>query len=346
MTEAQQLIVYSNTKNPDVVIEGIHYDHVRQYNKRLYNSNNHWPLEQKPADYDSVIAKCNLTEWLSEFRTPGTYRTIDLPIQGWIREANHLGQQTGQISLLYYEDLNDYCAKYESDPKFAELFTPEALAKVGGGYFVRSNSVSLKNGIHGVGPYTNLRKIVESLITCNVGHNPMSDYQPDTDKSQFIVHHNDARNLDFRYGSGVPIYRTPHDTQTLGLTLFPWLDIQDEYRVFVHNRRVTAISQQDLGTPHPVMAQTDEPAEYARQVTEKILAECSKSVIPWLESTGRDSITLDFAFLGPNMEPYIVEFNPFGPEHAAGSSLFHWELNWDKLSSASGYPVYFRFTTI
>jgi hypothetical protein len=136
------------------------------------------------------------------------------------------------------------------------------------------------------------------------------------------------------------------DTRTLRLTLFPWLDIQDEYRVFVHNRRVTAISQQDLGTPHNVMAQTDELAEYAHQVTEKILAECSRTVIPWLESTGRDSITLDFAFLGPNMEPYVVEFNPFGPEHAAGSSLFHWELNWDKLSAASGSPVYFRFTTI
>jgi hypothetical protein len=314
--QQEQLIVYSyaNTENPQVVIEGIHYDHVRQYNKRLYNSNNHWPLEQKPADYDSVIAKCNITEWVTEFRTPGTYRTIDLPIQGWIREANHLGQQTGQISLLYYEDLNDYCAKYESDPKFAELFTPEALAKVGGGYFDRSNSVSLKNGIHGVGPYTNLRKIVESLITCNAGHNPMSDYQP--------------------------------DTRILTLTLFPLLDIQDEYRVFVHNRRVTAISQQDLGTPHPVIAQTDEPAEYARQVTEKILAECSRTVIPWLESTGRDSVTLDFAFIGSELEPYVVEFNPFGPEHAAGSSLFHWELNWDKLSSASGCPVYFRFTTI
>jgi ATP-dependent Lon protease len=33
-----------------------------------------------------------------------------------------------------------------------------------------------------------------------------------TDKSQFIVHHYDAPNLDFRYGSGVPIYRTPHGT--------------------------------------------------------------------------------------------------------------------------------------
>lgn len=314
MSEDQQLIVYSNTEHPDIVIEGIHYDHVRQYNKRLYNSNNHWPLEQKPADYDSVISECNMSEWLAEFRTPGTYSTMELPIQSWIREANRLGQQTGQISLLYYEDLNDYCAKYESLSKFAELFTPEALAKVGGGYFVRSNSVSLKNGIHGAGPYTNLRKIVESLITCNAGHNPMSDYQP--------------------------------DTRTLTLTLFPWLDIQDEYRVFVHNRRVTAISQQDLGTPHPVMAQTEEPAEYASMVTTKILAECNRAVIPWLERTGRDSITLDFAFIGSELEPYVVEFNPFGPEHAAGSSLFHWQINWDKLSAPTGSLVYFRFTTI
>ncbi len=321
MTEKQhsheQLIVYQESGSiPEcsLVIEGIHYDHVRQYNKRLYNSNNHWPLEQKPVNYDVTIARCNLTEWVTEFRQLGTYTILDIPIQSWILESNKLGQQTGQISLLYYEDLQDYCARYEQDPMYSIMFTSEALAKVGGGYFVRSNSVSLKNGIHGVGPYTNLRKIIESLITCNAGHNPMSDYQP--------------------------------ETRTLRLYLFPWLDIQDEYRVFVHNRRVTAISQQDLGTPHPVMAQSDEPAEYACSVSKKILAEFARSVGPWLERTGRDSVTIDMALLGPMLEPYVVEFNPFGPEQAAGSSLFHWELNWDKLSSPTGEPVYFRFTTI
>ena len=36
-----------------------------------------------------------------------------------------------------------------------------------------------------------------------------------TDKSQLIVHHHDAQNLDFRNGSRVPIYRTPHGTQEL-----------------------------------------------------------------------------------------------------------------------------------
>lgn len=311
--QVQLITHYESVNNGHLIIEGIHYDHAKQYNKRLYNSNNHWPLEQKPVNYDATIAKCNLTEWVTEFRQPGTYTIIDIPIQSWIVEANRLGQQTGQISLLYYEDLKDYCLRYEQDPKYSILFTPEALAKVGGGYFVRSNSVSLKNGMHGAGPYTNLRKIIESLITCNAGHNPMSDYQP--------------------------------ETRLLRLYLFPWLDIQDEYRVFVHNRHVTAISQQDFYTPHPIMAQTDEPAEYACSVVRKILAEFERSVLPWLERTGRDSITIDMALLGSNHETYVVEFNPFGPEQAAGSSLFHWELNWDMLSS-SGAPVYFRFTSI
>ena len=317
MTENQQHIVLQESVNIPactLIVESIHYDHVSQYNKRLYNSNNHWPLEQKPVNYTETIARCNLTEWVTDFRHDGTYTILDIPIQSWILEANWLGQQTGQISLLYYEDLKDYCARYERDPTYSMVFTPEALAKVGGGYFVRSNSVSLKNGIHGAGPYTNLRKIIESLITCNAGHNPMNDYQP--------------------------------ETRTLRVYLFPWLDIQDEYRVFVHNRRVTAISQQDLGTPHPVMAQTDEPVEYACMVAGKLLAEFARSVQPWLEQTNQDSITIDMALLGSNLDAYVVDFNPFGPEHAAGSSLFHWELNWDKLSSPTGAPVYFRFTTI
>jgi len=149
-SEGQQLIVLQESVNIpacNLIVEGIPYDHVQQYNKCLYNSNNHWPLEQKPVNYNETIAQCNLTEWVADFRQLGTYTILDIPIQSWILEANRLGQQPGQISLLYYEDLQDYCARYEWDPTYSMVFTPEALAKVGGGYFVRSNSVSLKNGI-------------------------------------------------------------------------------------------------------------------------------------------------------------------------------------------------------
>ena len=37
---------------------------------------------------------------------------------------------------------------------------------------------------------------------------------PTTDKSQFIVHFNNAPNLDFRHGSGVPIY-PPYGTESI-----------------------------------------------------------------------------------------------------------------------------------
>jgi len=36
-----------------------------------------------------------------------------------------------------------------------------------------------------------------------------------TDKSQFIVHHNDAPNLDFRYGSGVYDKSAPHGAESM-----------------------------------------------------------------------------------------------------------------------------------
>lgn len=321
---AQQLIsdqcIAHMEQNAEIYMEAIPASHVCAYNKKYYNSNNHWPNEIKPIDYHDKIAECNLTEWVDWFRTD--YKILELPMAGWIREANKLGQQTGMLSLLFFEELNDYCDKYESDPKYNELFTTEALEKAGGGYFVRSNSVSLKNGLHGPGPYRNIRKIIESLITCNAGHNPFSDF--------------------------------PTGCPTITLYLFPWVDIKDEYRVFVHNCKITTISQQDLGKPHAIMAMIDNPFEYCREVTAKIKHEFYTKIIPWLEHSGISNIVIDMALIASTEQnrdsiPYTIEFNPFGAEYASGSSLFHWELNHDKLYSGANEfntPIYFRYTCV
>ena len=83
----------------------------------------------------------------------------------------------------------------------------------GNKYFVRSESVSLKYGEHGLVPYTDLRMIIESLITCPNGH--------------------------------TPIY---NDTQTIHLYLFEWIELNpaNEFRIFVKNKNITCISQQHL----------------------------------------------------------------------------------------------------
>lgn len=318
----KQCITYMEQYN-DIYMEAIPASHVCAYNKKYYNSNNHWTNEIKPVDYHDKIAECNLTEWVNWFRTD--YKILELPMANWIREANKFGQHTGMLSLLYFNELNDYCAKYETDSKYTELFTQEALEKAGGGYFVRSNSVSLKNGIHGTGPYRNIRKILESLITCNAGHNPFADF--------------------------------PVGCQYITFNLFPWIDIKDEYRIFVHNRKITAISQQDLGTPHMTMAMTDNPFEYCHDVTNKIKDEFYTNIIPWMEHKSLNDIVIDMALISKgnttctdtgDLTTYTIEFNPFGAEYASGSGLFHWELNHDKLYSGndSNNQIYFRYTCV
>jgi len=80
-------------------------------------------------------------------------------------------------------------------------------------YFVRTDDVSLKCGQHKTGPYNNLRMIIESLVSCTLTHKPIHS-----------------------------------ETDKITLYLFPWIYInpKNEYRIFVFNDNITAISQQNI----------------------------------------------------------------------------------------------------
>ena len=55
----------------------------------------------------------------------------------------------------------------------------------------------------------------------------------------------------------------------------------------------------------------------------------------------QDSYSIDIALV-KNI-PYFIEVNCFGKEYAAGSSLFHWIIDYDLLYS-DGKTIYFRYT--
>ena len=80
-------------------------------------------------------------------------------------------------------------------------------------YFVRTENVSLKYGQHKIGPYTSFKMIIESLVSCINGHKPIYD-----------------------------------NTTEIVIYLFPWINIQSgcEFRVFVYDNNITAISQQNI----------------------------------------------------------------------------------------------------
>ena len=171
-------------------------------------------------------------------------------------------------------------------------------------YFVRCENVSLKYGQHGIGPYHSLKMIIESLVSCIEGHKP--------------------------------IY---HDTTYIVVYLLPFIPMEPhkEFRVFVHNNRITAISQQDV---HSVFKELNDNV-----ITEyyKIVSEYFYQNINYL-ITEKQNYTYDFVIL-PDGKPYFIEMNSFGPQYAAGSALFHWITDYDLLHQDICNPkVYFRYT--
>lgn len=153
-------------------------------------------------------------------------------------------------------------------------------------YFVRTENVSLKYGQHGVGPYFSFRQIIESLVSCTATHTPIS-----------------------------------RDTTDIIIYLLPWLSIMDEskeFRMFIHNNEVSAISQQNCYKVY----------EWFESSTQKELIDMTSSMMSYFENVIRkrithiSSYTVDIALCGKDW--YFIEVNSFGSEYAAGSALFHW----------------------
>ena len=81
------------------------------------------------------------------------------------------------------------------------------------GNFIRVNNVSLKYGQHKEGPYYSFTQILESIVSRIGGHTPIK-----TNTTELIIY------------------------------LLDWIEIRpkDEFRVFVFENKITAISQQNL----------------------------------------------------------------------------------------------------
>lgn len=176
-------------------------------------------------------------------------------------------------------------------------------------YFVRSEHVSLKWGKYGPGPYTSLEKIIDSLCTCKPTHTPLKDV-----------------------------------TTVLKLYLLPWLTFNPmkEYRFFVCNNRVTAISQQNLYQPNTLLQPLSqvERETLIRHHIDIITTYFYQTMVKKI--THVSSYVVDLVIM-ESEEPYFIEMNTFGKEYPSGSSLFHWLLDEDKLYGKED-KLYFRYT--
>lgn len=302
---------------------------VREENKVRFNTNNHWDVEPAPDGTHRLVARptsdttgkkikvcpddyalqcsyCRTSQWIDLFHSH--YRVVNLPRRhlGWMQRASNFAILKEGLSPMYKHDVEDAVATTNVGDTF--LHAPSS------GYFVRTESVSLKEGIHGVGPYFGLKEIIESSITASGGHQGVDQ-----------------------------------STTAIKFFLMPWvsdLHRDREFRVFVRESRVTAISQQALYNVNDILDRVEaaglDPHDVVRAWSALIVAFVEHDVMPRLATIGRHTAVMDIALLGPDpasvqdvrelpdvseshrLRPYFIEINPFGYGYPAGSSLFSW----------------------
>jgi hypothetical protein len=293
-------------EDSDLLVECVREEDVHRLHDVRFNVNNLWSRD-RPADYAQVLASHKTSLWaaplckkFAQFRIP----TSEL---AWMLRAWRVGRYQGeQFPLSFAEDLEAFLSKHETD-------WPE------GAWFVRSERVSLKTGMHGVGPYTCLRAVAESLVTCVMGHAPF-DHLEDSEDGTFCLY------------------------------LFPWMpDLQPdlEFRAFVFHGRVTCISQQHLHQRNQVLEALSE-AERVSMVREwvRAIVACQQDVASKVPQLAGPSAcyTFDVAYVLDTGQALFIEPNSFGAEYAAGSALFHWLEDEALLCRANDGPTCFRFT--
>lgn len=266
----------------DIVIEAIDYNDVVLQDKKRYNSNNHWINDQMPDDYLDAIERGNTSRWIDNYKK---YIKIVIPSKHlhWLKKANEIGMRTGKFSEIYREELDQLL----SDMSETDIYFKEKK------YFVRTDHVSLKFGQHGVGPYTNLKNIIESSVSCLRGHSPFNQLMT-----------------------------------SLNIYLIDWVDMNSdlEFRMFVYNGNVTCISQQKCYSSNETIKHYSET--HIEAMINKLVDYYQTSIKGVFEHT---SYSIDISLV--NGEPYFIEINCFGSEYAAGSSLFHWIIDHDLLYS-------------
>lgn len=298
-------------------IQAVPLTDVKMLDKERFNNNNCWQGGLPPADYSQVLNRGNTSLWIDQFKRQYVVINIDARDRAWMRKAAVIGYKTGRFSNMFKDELDALLMRHkETDTLFAQ----------GTPYFVRTETVSLKNGCHGIGPYFDLRSIIESMVTSTEGHSPLDER--------------------LEYQDGTDMNNSPQATRTLKLYLIPWQQITTdrEFRVFVHNDRVTAVSQQHLYRTNELLASQGSDDKRVQLITswlQQIITYhsdilCKK--LPDMHSYCMDLAILDDGTL------FFIEPNCFGAEYAAGSSLYHWIHDKVMLYGTTTTRVFFRYT--
>ena len=113
------------------------------------------------------------------------------------------------------------------------------------------------------------------------------------------------------------------------------LDSDREFRVFVYQNKITAISQQKYR----------ECNKWLNNKSEKEIQKLINIIANYFDLeikskiTTTDNYVFDIVLLD---QPYFIEANSFGKEYASGSALFHWIIDEHILYSKNN-NIIFRY---
>jgi hypothetical protein len=164
--------------------------------------------------------------------------------------------------------------------------------------------VSLKHGQYGCGPYSNLENVISSMVTSIEGHSCFRESET-----------------------------------SCNIYLLPWKEIPifKEFRIFVYQNEITAISDQNLYTVNEWLNTLDD--SQIKSLLLDILNHFQKFIRNKL--TFLENYVMDLAIVDDI--PYFIEVNPFGKDYSSGSALFHWINDFEVLTSSNS--IEFRYTS-
>jgi len=108
-----------------------------------------------------------------------------------------------------------------------------------------------------------------------------------------------------------------------------WIDMDPdkEFRIFVYQNEITALSAQHLYTIN----------EWLNTLTHEQIVEKVHTILDYFDKHIKDKMSymtnyvMDLSLVGEDETPYFIEANSFGKYYAAGSALYHWIYDHDTL---------------
>lgn len=298
------------SKQFDIVVDTVELDDINRDKERdipRYNTSNHWEYENsdRPDDYEDVEDAVTGKYWMQPLKKDYQQFAVNKGDVTALRQAQGAYHLLGRLPEITREDIADIAAK----PCYKEL--RDLL--INGSCFVRTDFTSLKCGAHENKVYKQLSEVFESIVSSPRNHSPLGRVNRE---------------------------------DTLTLYLIPWIDINPdfEFRVFVNNKVVTAISQQNIYQKNEALCKLskDERTEKIGGLVQVILDYYDNKIINHVATC-----VMDMAVMindSDEMSVYFIELNPFGKDYTSGAAAYSWVEDADKVYGKVGEKtINFRY---